>query len=49
MSTSQSWKPAQREMIASITEEIEDDVFIDENQRQKNIWALHKDFEKYKN
>ena len=42
MSTSHSLKPSQREMIASVTEDLADDVFIDEAARQKNIETIEK-------
>ena len=48
MSTSHSLKPSHREMIASVTEELADDVFIDEAARQKNIETIDKYLEEIK-
>ena len=48
MSTSHSLKPSDREMIASITEDLADDVFIDEAARQKNIETIDKYLEEIK-
>ena len=48
MSTSHSLKPSQRAMIASITEDIADDVFIDDAARQKNIETIDKYMEEIK-
>ena len=48
MSTSHSLKPSQRAIIASVTEEIADDVFIDETARQKNTETIDKYTEEIK-
>ena len=48
MSTSHSLKPSQREMIASVKQNIADDVFIDEAARQKNIETIDKYMEEIK-
>ena len=48
MSTSHSLIPSHREMIASITEDLADDVFIDEAARQKNIETIEKYLEEIK-
>ena len=42
MSTSHSLTPSNREMIASVSENLTDDVFIDETARQKNIETIDK-------
>ena len=42
MSASHSLKPSHREMIASVTEDLADDVFIDEAARQKNKETIEK-------
>ena len=42
MSTSHSLKPSNRELIASVSENLTDDVFIDETARQKNIETIDK-------
>ena len=42
MSTSHGLKPDQRAMIVSVSEEIADDVFIDEAARQKNKDTIDK-------
>ena len=48
MSTSHSLKPSDREMIATVTEDLADDVFIDEAARQKNIETIEKYLEEIK-
>ena len=48
MSTSHSLTPSHREMIASVTEDLADDVFIDEAARQKNIETIEKYLEEIK-
>ena len=48
MSTSHSLKPSHREMIASVTEDLADDVFIDEAARQKNKETIDKYMEEIK-
>ena len=48
MSTSHSLNPDQRAMFAPLTEEIADDVFIDETARQKNIETIDKYMEEIK-
>ena len=48
MSTSHSLKPSHREMIASVTEDLADDVFIDEAARQNNKETTDKYMEEIK-
>ena len=48
MSTSHSLKPSDREMIATVAEDLADDVFIDEAARQKNIETIDKYLEEIK-
>ena len=48
MSTSHSLKPSDREMIATVAEDLADDVFIDEAARQKNIETIEKYLEEIK-
>ena len=48
ISTSHTLNPDQRAMMASLTEEIADDVFIDEIVRQKNIETIDKYMEEIK-
>ena len=42
MSTSHSLKLSDREMIATVAEDLPDDVFMDEAARQKNIETIEK-------
>ena len=48
MSTSHSLKPSDREMIATVADDLADDVFIDEAARQKNIETIDKYMEEIK-
>ena len=48
MSTSHSLKPSDREMIATVAEDLADDVFIDEAARQKNKETIDKYIEEIK-
>ena len=48
MSTSHSLKQIHREMIASVTDDLTDDVFIDDASRQKNIETIERYLEEIK-